>query len=361
MADDTAARARVHERIEQWRRRAPRLTDDIVTTAHGAGGRASQALLHAVIAPALGNDELLELDDGAVLDWGTDGRLVVTTDAFVVNPRRFPGGSIGDLAVNGTVNDLAVMGAVPRAITLSLVLEEGLAIDELRAIVADVAGAAAAAEVPVVSGDTKVVERGAADGCYITTTGIGWLHPDRSLGAELVRVGDAVIVSGTIGDHGIAIMLARGDLALEAQLESDTAPLHGLVEQLLAEVPDTRWLRDATRGGVASVLNELAAAAQVGIQIQEGELPVRRHVAGACELLGIDPLHVANEGKLIAVVPSDRTDAALAAMREDPCGAEARLIGSVVDDHEGLVVAETALGGARVVDMLVGDPLPRIC
>lgn len=359
--DDRARRDAILDRVEAWRRRAPKLTDQRITMAHGAGGKASQSLIEAVIRPALANPELDRLDDGAVLDPPPGRRLVVTTDAFVVKPRRFPGGSIGDLAVNGTVNDLAVMGAEPAALCVSLVLEEGLDVDELRSIVDDLADAADRIGVPVVTGDTKVVERGAADGCYVTTTGVGFLDPDLGLDAATVRPGDAVVVSGTIGDHGVAVMVARGDLALAADVSSDTAPLHHLAESLLAAVPRTRWLRDPTRGGVASTCNELAAACGLGVELTEGGLPVRPVVAGACELLGLDPLHIANEGKLLAVVPGDDAERAVAALRGHPLGTEACVIGCVTEEHPGLVVVATAFGGARILDMLVGDPLPRIC
>lgn len=348
-------------RIEAWRQRAPMLRDHTITLAHGAGGKASQSLIEGLIRPALSNPELDRLDDAAVLDVPADHRLVVTTDAFVVTPRRFPGGSIGDLAVNGTVNDMACLGATPAALTLSLVLEEGLAVDELRAIVGDVAAAAAAAGISVVTGDTKVVERGAADGCYLTTTGIGFVPTALRLGAESVRPGDAIVVTGPIGDHGIAVLVARGDLALVAPVESDTAPLHRLAAALLAAVPDTRWLRDPTRGGVASAVNELAAATDLGAELSEADVPVRPPVSGACELLGLDPLHIANEGRLVAVVPGPAAETAVSALAGRPEGEGARIIGAVTDDHPGLVVVRTPFGGTRVLDMLVGDPLPRIC
>jgi hydrogenase expression/formation protein HypE len=348
-------------RVEAWRRRAPVLRDETITLAHGAGGKASQSLVDGLIRPALSNPELDRLDDAAVLDVPDGHRLVVTTDAFVVTPRRFPGGSIGDLAVNGTVNDLACLGATPAALTLSLVLEEGLAVDELRAIVDDVAAAASAAGVPVVTGDTKVVERGAADGCYLTTTGVGFVPTGLRLRAEDVRAGDAVLVSGPIGDHGIAVLVARGDLALTAPVESDTAPLHELSAALLDAVPATRWLRDPTRGGVASAVNELVAACGLGVELVEADLPVRRPVAGACELLGLDPLHIANEGRLVAVVPGGSAATAVAALAGRPEGEGARIVGVVTDDHPGLVVVRTPFGGTRILDMLVGDPLPRIC
>ena len=359
--DDLKAREAVLVRVESWRRRAPRLADDTITMAHGAGGRASHSLLEAVIRPAFSNPVLDRLEDGAVLEIGHGRRLAVTTDAFVVTPRRFGGGSIGDLAVNGTINDLAAMGADPAALAVSLVLEEGLAVDELRAIVADLARAADRAGVEIVTGDTKVVERGAADGCYITTTGVGLVRPEARLDAATVQPTDAIIVSGTIGDHGVAVMVARGDLALVADVRSDTAPLHRLVSALLGAVPETRWLRDPTRGGVASVCNELAMACGLGVELDERALPVRPDVAGACELLGLDPLYIANEGKMIAVVPTECADAAVAAMRGCDEGAGACVVGAVTDEHPGLVVVRTGFGGTRIVDMLVGDPLPRIC
>ncbi len=359
--DDFEARAAVLARVESWRRRAPKLADETITMAHGAGGRAGQSLIEAVIRPAFSNPVLDALDDGAVLDIGDGRPMAVTTDAFVVTPRRFNGGSIGDLAVNGTINDLAAMGAEPAALTVSLVLEEGLAVDELRAIVGDLARAASAAGVPVVTGDTKVVERGAADGCYITTAGLGLVAPGAQLDAAAVRPSDAVVLSGTIGDHGVAVMVARGDLALAADVASDTAPLHELVAALLEAVPDTRWLRDPTRGGVASICNELAAASGLGVELDESALPVRGAVAGACELLGLDPLYIANEGKMLAVVPAEDASAAVAAMRSCEAGADACVVGAITDEHPGLVLVRTGFGGTRIVDMLVGDPLPRIC
>ena len=354
-------REHVLERIEQWKRKPPRLTDEVITMAHGAGGKASQSLTEAVFKAAYGGPQLDRLDDGAVLDVPSGSRIVFTTDAFVVTPRSFPGGSLGDLAVNGTVNDLAVMGATPKWLTVSAVLEEGFSIAELRDIVGDVAAAASAAGVEIVAGDTKVVERGAADGCYLTTSGVGLLAHDRQLGAEQVQPGDVVLVSGTIGDHGMAVMLARGDLALKADIKSDTAPLNLLTDALLEAAPRTRWMRDPTRGGLASACNELAAAANVGVSLFEASLPVKPPVSGACELLGLDPLYVANEGKLVAVVPADEVEAALAALRSVPVGAEAVAVGEINDEHPAMVVAHTPFGGTRIVDMLVGAPLPRIC
>jgi len=354
-------RKRVLDRIEQWRLRPPKMTDQVITMAHGAGGKASQALTDAVFLSAYGGPELGRLDDGAVLDIPGGKRVVFTTDAFVVTPRAFPGGSIGDLAVNGTVNDLAVMGATPTWLSVSVVLEEGFALTELREIVADIAAAATAANVTIVAGDTKVVERGAADGCYLTTSGIGLLDERVLLGAGQVQPGDVVIISGTFGDHGTAVMLARGDLELNADINSDTASIHEATAALLAAVPDTRWMRDPTRGGVASACNELAVAANVGVALFEQSFPILPPVSGACELLGLDPLYVANEGKFIAVVPHASVEPALAALRLVEVSAQAAVIGEINDEHPGMVVAHTSFGGSRIVDMLVGAPLPRIC
>ena len=284
-----------------------------------------------------------------------------TTDSYVVQPLRFPGGSIGDLAVNGTINDLAMVGARPLGLSVAFVLEEGLSIDLLRGIVADMAIASSWAGVPIVTGDTKVVDRGAADGMYITSAGVGAIPVGRSLSAASVEVGDAVLVSGPIGDHGIAVMVARGNLAIEADIKTDSAPLHGLVADLLDEVPDTRWLRDATRGGVGTVCNELAHDTDLTVVLDEASIPVRPATAGACELLGIDPLYVANEGRLVAVVPGDRAGDALAVMRAHDVGTGAARIGDIRAEPPGIVVLVTPFGGTRIVDMLVGDPLPRIC
>jgi hydrogenase expression/formation protein HypE len=353
--------AEVLERIEAFRRRRPRLKDEIVTLAHGAGGKSSAALVDAVFLEAFANDALTPLADAARLDLPGGDRLAFSTDSFVVRPRFFPGGSIGHLAVHGTVNDVAMMGAQPRWLSAAFVLEEGFAMAELRDVVADMAEAAGAAGVAIVAGDTKVVDRGAADGLYITTAGVGVLPEGRTLGAELVRTGDVVLVSGTIADHGMAVMLARGDLTIEADIASDTAPLGGLVEALFAAAPSTRWLRDPTRGGLGTVCNELAKATNLAVVLDEAAIPVDPAVAGACELLGIDPLYVANEGKLVAVVAPDEADTALDALRADPLGASAAAVGEINADPEGIVVLLTTFGGTRIVDMLVGDPLPRIC
>ena len=353
--------AAVLERIEAFRRRRPRFRDDYVTLAHGAGGKASAALIDAVFLDAFSGLERPPLTDAALLETGQGGTLAFSTDSFVVKPLRFPGGSIGELAVNGTVNDLAVMGARPHWLSAAFVLEEGFAIGELRRIVADMSQAAATAGVTIVTGDTKVVGRGAADGLYVTTAGIGVVPADRHLGADLVRRGDRILVSGTIADHGMAVMLARGDLAIEGDISSDTAPLTELVEALFAAAPSARWLRDPTRGGVGTVCNELAHDSGLAVVLDEAALPIRPAVAGACDLLGIDPLYVANEGKFLAVVPAKQAEAALEAVRAHRLGAEAALIGDIREEPQGIVVLRTSFGGTRIVDMLVGDPLPRIC
>lgn len=355
------AEGEVIERIETFRRRRPRLRDEMVTLAHGAGGKASAALVDAVFLEAFRNPALESLGDGAILTLPSGERIAMSTDSFVVQPLRFPGGSIGHLAVHGTVNDLAMIGAVPSWISAAFVLEEGFSITELKEIVADMAAAAAAAGVQIVTGDTKVVPRGAADGLFITTAGTGVIPAGRTLSPESVRAGDKVLLSGTIGDHGMAVMLARGDLDIEADLESDTAAVSPLVELLLAAAPSTRWLRDPTRGGVGTVCNELAQASGLGVVLDEAHLPIRPMVTGACEMLGIDPLYVANEGKFLAVVAPEEAEAALAALRSHPLGADAAEVGEIVEEPSATVVVRTGFGGTRIVDMLVGDPLPRIC
>jgi hydrogenase expression/formation protein HypE len=351
----------VGSRIEAMRRRRPRFRDERITMAHGAGGKASRALVEGLVLPYLENPALAQLSDSALLTIGGT-RLAFTTDSFVVSPIRFPGGSIGELAVNGTVNDLAVSGARPVALSAALILEEGLLADVLEAEVAAMANAARSAGVPVTTGDTKVVERGKCDSMYITTAGIGLLTEDVLLAPELVRPGDKVLVSGTIGDHGVAIMLARGNLDIEADVRSDTAPLWPLVERVLSAAgPGVHCMRDATRGGVATVLNEIALAAEVGVVIAEERVPQLPAVVGAGEILGIDPLYVANEGKFVAFVAAEQADAALEALHSHPAGENAAIIGEVRDEPPGRVLGRTAFGGHRMIDVLVGDPLPRIC
>ena len=353
----------VLDAIERRRRRpVRRLLDERITLAHGAGGKSSHAVIEALFLPELGNAVLGALTDSAVLQTnGARERLAFSTDSYVVKPLFFPGGDIGELAVNGTVNDIAMSGARPRWLSAGFIVEEGFATEDLRRVAASMGAAAQAAGVAIVAADTKVVERGMADGVYINTAGVGVLERAVDLAPAGVRPGDRILVSGTIGDHGMAIMIARGQLELEVDLESDTAPLGSLVEALLDATEAVRLLRDPTRGGVATVLAELALAAEVGIVIHEEALPVRPEVNGACEILGIDPLYVANEGKLVAIVAPGEADAALAALRTHPMGAGAAVIGEVTAEPPGLVLLETAFGGSRVVDMLAGDPLPRIC
>ena len=347
--------------IETARAKRPKFRDARITMAHGAGGKATAALIEGVLVPAFASPELDRLADAGSLS--VDGaQLALTTDSFVVKPITFPGGSIGELAVNGTVNDLAMAGARPLALTLSLILEEGLEAGVLREEVDAIARAAAAAGVQFIAGDTKVVERGHADQMYICTTGIGRRDPRAELSPDALRPGDAILVSGPIGEHGTAIMLARGEFELGAQISSDTRSLWPAVDRLLgAAGPGLRCLRDATRGGVASVLNELARASGVAMSIREAAVPVHPAVAGAAEILGIDPMHVANEGVFVAAVSAEHADAALAALREVPGGEAAALIGDVRTEPPGMVLMETAFGGRRVLDQLVGDPLPRIC
>ena len=350
----------VLQRIEKARSRKAKLKEERITLSHGSGGKATQTLIEAVFLEAFANPLLAPLEDGAVLA-ANGGRLAFTCDSYVVSPLFFPGGDIGDLAVNGTVNDLAVSGARPLWLSAGFILEEGFPVADLERIVASMAAAAERAGVQVVTGDTKVVQRGKADGCYVNTAGVGVIERPGELGVAAARPGDAVIVSGPIGEHGITIMLARGELDIESEVTSDTAPLNGLVERLLDAAPGVRGLRDATRGGVATICNEVARAAGVAVVVDEEAVPVRPDVRGACELLGIDPLYVACEGRLVAVVDGDQVDAAMAALRSHPLGEGAAVIGRVRDDPPGLVLLKTSFGGTRIVDLLVGDPLPRIC
>jgi len=343
--------------IERVRARPAKFKDTQITMAHGAGGKATQTLVAGLFLPAFGGQALRELGDAGVVE-----DLALTTDSFVVKPIRFPGGSIGELAVNGTVNDLAVAGARPLALTLSFVLEEGLSADDLRAEVEAIAAAAAAAGVEIVAGDTKVVERGSCDSMYVTTTGLGRLDPRATLSTGSLKPGDKILVSGPIGEHGTAVMLARGEFELEAPVESDTRSLWPAVDALLdAAGPSLRCLRDATRGGVASALNELAQASSVAMVVREAAVPVRPPVVGACEILGIDPMYVANEGVLVAFVAPEAAADALAALASAPGCEAAAEIGEVKTEPPGMVLVETAFGGRRVMDLLVGDPLPRIC
>ena len=356
-----AREQQVLDRIETARSRPIRFRDTQITMAHGAGGKATRSLVEGLLAPAFASETLSELADAGIVTIGGLG-LALTTDSFVVKPLKFPGGSIGELAVNGTINDLAVTGARPIALTLSLILEEGLSAEVLQGEVEAIARAAREGGIEIVSGDTKVVERGHADGMYITTTGLGRLDARARLSPAGLRPGDRVIVSGPIGEHGVAIMLARGEFELDAAVESDTCSLWPAVNALLSAAgPGLRCMRDATRGGVASVLNELARASGVAMLVREAAVPVAPEVAGACEILGIDPMYVANEGRLVAVVAPELAEAALDALRTVPGCEDAAEIGEVRTEPPGMVLVETAFGGKRVMDLLVGDPLPRIC
>lgn len=363
-AEGPSREEQVLERIDRARRRKARVKEEHITMAHGSGGKATQTLVEAVFLETFRNPLLEPLEDGAVLEIGS-ARLAFTTDSYVVSPLFFPGGDIGDLAVNGTVNDLSVCGARPLYLSAGFVLEEGFPVEDLRRITTSMAAAATAAGVLIVTGDTKVVQKGKADGCYVNTAGVGLLDRPIRLGVAGARPGDAVLVSGPIGEHGVTIMLARGELDIEADLTSDTAPLNGLISALLDACPSgtdgVRCLRDATRGGVATILNEIARASGVAVVVDEDAIPVRPGVRGACELLGIDPLYVACEGRMVVVVDGTAAESALAALRAHPLGEGAALIGRVKDDPPGLVLLKTAFGGTRIVDLLVGDPLPRIC
>jgi hydrogenase expression/formation protein HypE len=356
------AEEQVLARIEQLRRR-PHLTDTLITLAHGSGGKATHTLIEALFLEEFTHPLLARRDDQAVfaLDGQSGVQLAFTTDSFVVTPLFFPGGDIGRLAVNGTVNDLAMSGAEPLYLSAGFILEEGFPVADLRQIARSMAAAAAAAGVAVVTGDTKVVERGHADGLFINTAGIGVIRRPVVLSAGYARPGDQILLSGAIGAHGMAIMLARGNLALEVELVSDTAPLHSLVQAMLEVTPAIHCLKDATRGGVATVLNEIARQSEVAMVIDETKIPVPHEVRGACELLGIDPLYVANEGKLVAVVAAEAAESVLTAMRRHAYGRQAEIIGEVRETPQGLVLMRTAFGGTRIIDMLIGDPLPRIC
>jgi len=347
--------------IETARGKRPKFRDAQITMAHGAGGKATQTLIEGLFVPAFGGDALADMGDAGMI--AIDGlELALTTDSYVVKPLRFPGGSIGELAVNGTVNDLAVSGARPLALSLSLVLEEGLPAEVLRAEVEAIADAARIAGVRIIAGDTKVVERGHADGMYVCTTGIGQRDARARLSPSGLRPGDRILLSGSIGEHGTAIMLARNEFELDASITSDTCSLWPAVDALLEAVgQDLHCMRDATRGGVASVLNELARASSVAMIVREGDVPVQPAVAGAAEILGIDPMYVANEGKLVAFVAPEAADEALGALRSTAGCEAAAEIGEVRTEPTGMVLVHTSFGGRRVMDLLVGDPLPRIC
>lgn len=348
--------------MNQMVRPPRRVVAERITLAHGAGGKAMRDLIEdvftSVFAPP-GMEDQARLSDPSLLEPGA--LLAFTTDGFVVSPMEFPGGDIGAIAVYGTVNDLAVGGARPLWLSAAFIIEEGVEITTLRRIAASMQRAAEDAGVRIVTGDTKVVGKGSGDGVFVTTSGVGVIPPGRNLLAETVQPGDVAIVSGVLGDHGAAILAARGDMALTTDIRSDCQPLNHLIEAVLAAAPDVRAARDATRGGLASALNEIAGAAGIGIEIIEADLPLRQEVRGTCEILGLDPLYLANEGTLVLFVPPDQASSALAAMQSVTAGTGARVIGKAVTNHPGTVVLKTVLGGARIVDMLVGDQLPRIC
>jgi hydrogenase expression/formation protein HypE len=330
-----------------------------ILLGHGSGGKLYRDLVKDVFVKAFANPVLERLDDAAAL--APEGRIAFTTDSHVVRPLRFPGGDIGRLAVAGTVNDLATAAARPLALAAAFVIEEGFSIGELRLLCESMASTAAEAGVYIVTGDTKVVERGKGDGVFITTTGVGVLPEGLLLGGNRARAGDAVLLSGTVGDHGVAIMSQRENLSFDAPIVSDSAALNGLIAAMLATVADIRCLRDPTRGGLAATLNEIAAQSAVGMMLHEKAIPVKPVVAAACELLGLDPLNVANEGKLIAICASADAQALLAVMRAHPLGVDAAVIGEVIADDHHFVQLSTAFGGRRIVDWLAGDQLPRIC
>lgn len=338
----------------------PHSARERILLGHGSGGKLSADLLQQIFLPALGNPVLDRLEDQAVVS--LDGvRLAVTTDSFVVKPLLFRGGDIGSLAIHGTINDLAMGGAEPLWLSAAFILEEGLALETLKRVVSSMHEAAANAGVPIITGDTKVVEKGSADGLFINTTGIGRVREGVALSASQAQPGDAIIVSGFLGDHGIAILAEREGLQFETRVNSDSAPLHTLVAHLLNATQEVRCLRDPTRGGLSSTLNEIAASSRVGMELDETAIPVREDVRGACEMLGLDPLYVANEGKLVAIVAPSAAQSALRALQSHPLGKDAAIIGRVAADHPRLVVMRTPLGTTRIVDMLAGDQLPRIC
>jgi len=341
------------------------IRDKAITMAHGGGGRAMRELIERLVLPAFDNPLLATLEDQARI--GLRGlaeigdRLAFTTDSYVVSPLFFRGGDIGKLAVCGTVNDLAMSGAVPLFLSCGLIIEEGLATAELERVLASMSATARQTGVNVVTGDTKVVNRGAADRLFINTAGIGVIAAGVNILATRARPGDVIIVNGTLGDHGVAILVARNELELQSDIASDCQPLHGLVQAMIAACPDLHCLRDATRGGLATVLNEFAAGSKVSLRLHERALPIKPEVRGACEMLGLDVLYMANEGKLAAVVPRESADAVLAAMHAHPAGAESAIVGEVLAEPAGHVILNTLFGGERVVDMLVGEQLPRIC
>jgi len=338
----------------------PVMEYETIQLAHGSGGRLSAELVSRFFLPRFGNETLNRLEDQAVVDF-PQGRLALTTDSFVVDPLFFPGGDIGDLAINGTVNDVCMSGATPLYLAAAFIIEEGLPMATLHRILLSMEKAAKSAGVQIVTGDTKVVNRGCCDKLFITTTGVGLVPAGVNISAANLKAGDKVILSGTIADHGMAILTSREGLSFASRVQSDTAALNGLVARMLQASPAIHAMRDPTRGGIATTLNEFTAASRVGIVLEEAAIPVRPEVRGACEVLGIDPMYVANEGKLVAVVPAEVADQMVAAMRSHPLGREAAIIGEVAAENRGMVVMRNALGAQRIVDMPVGEQLPRIC
>ncbi|WP_341525247.1 hydrogenase expression/formation protein HypE [Nostoc sp. UHCC 0302] len=362
---DFPLKNQLFQKIEQHRRHQGKVQDTHITLAHGSGGKAMRDLISDVFVNSFDNPILSQLEDQATFNLISllqhGDRLAFTTDSYVVDPLFFPGGDIGELAVYGTVNDLAVSGAKPLYLTCSVILEEGFAIETLRRVVTSMKAAAQKAGVQIVTGDTKVVHRGAADKLFINTAGIGVIPQGVSISAHNIQPGDAVIINGELGNHGTAILIARGELALETNIESDCQPLHSLVETILQVCPKVHAMRDATRGGLATVLNEFALSSNIGIRLDEQSIPVREEVKGVCEILGLDPLYLANEGKLVVVVGRENAKNVLSAMQSHPAGKDACIVGEVIPSPPGIVLLKTAFGAERIVDMLVGEQLPRIC
>jgi hydrogenase expression/formation protein HypE len=352
-------------KIEKVRRRHPKVKEQTITLAHGSGGKAMRDLIEDIFVGSFNNPLLSELEDQARINLAElismGDRLAFTTDSYVIEPIFFPGGNIGELAINGTVNDLAVSGATPLYLSCGMIIEEGFPVENLRQIVQSMKQAADLAGVQIVTGDTKVVNRGSVDKLFINTTGVGVIRSEVDISAANLQPGNAIIVNGYLGDHGAAITVAREELALDSSIKSDCQPLNGLVDAILAVCPKIHAMRDATRGGLATVLNEFALSSEVGIRLYEQALPVREEVQGVCELLGLDFLYMANEGKLVTVVPNHQAEKVLAAMKSHPAGKDAAIIGEVIDSPSGVVIMETIFGTDRIVDMLVGDQLPRIC
>ncbi|MBW4629533.1 MAG: hydrogenase expression/formation protein HypE [Brasilonema octagenarum HA4186-MV1] len=353
------------QKIEKIRRQKNKVPDTHITLAHGSGGKAMRDLIDDIFIQNFDNPTLSQLEDQARFDLASfikqGDRLAFTTDSYVVDPLFFPGGDIGTLAINGTVNDLAMSGAKPLYLSCSVILEEGLPVETLRRVAQSMQAAAQKAGVQVVTGDTKVVSRGAADKLFINTSGIGIIPTGVNISAHNIQPGDAIIINGELGNHGTAILIARGELALDTDIESDCQPLNNLVETILNVCPEVHAMRDATRGGLATVLNEFAFSSGVGIRLDEQSIPVREEVKGVCELLGLDPLYLANEGKFVVVVGRENADTVVSAMKSHPAGKDACIIGEVIPSPSGVVFLKTAFGAERIVDMLVGEQLPRIC